>query len=98
MKKITQKSAESFLNFKPFKLQNTEVKVDNFGATLYLFGDPIAYLKNDDKKTLKISNRGWFSNTTKERLNDLPNVRIQQKKGEWYLNSVKWDGNLIEVK
>lgn len=39
-----------------------------------------------------ITNAGWFSNTTKERLSALPGVHISQKKGEWYLNDELWDG------
>ena len=46
---------------------------------------------------LSITNCGWETATTKERLNALPNVRIQQKKGIWYLNDVEWDGKLIDV-
>ena len=30
--------------------------------------------------------QGYKTNTTKERLNGIPGVCIQQKKGVWYLN------------
>jgi hypothetical protein len=46
---------------------------------------------------MKITNAGWRSNTTKERLNGLPNVSIQQKKGDWYLNGEVWNGQSTEV-
>jgi hypothetical protein len=42
-----------------------------------------------------ISNAGWFSKTTKERLNGLYGVSISQKAGEWYLNGIKWGGHWI---
>lgn len=47
--------------------------------------------------SLVITNAGWKSNTTKERLNGLPNVSIQQKKGEWFLNGTAWNGEWIKV-
>ena len=47
---------------------------------------------------IQSTNCGWFSNTTKERLNGLPNVNIYQKNFEWFLNGKKWDGNLIDIK
>ena len=46
---------------------------------------------------IHIQNCGWFTNTTKERLNALPNVSIQQKKGVWYLNGEKWNGQIKEI-
>jgi hypothetical protein len=97
MKKITEKSIKAFLNAEPFKLDNTEVVVLPNVTILKLFGNEIAYRYNDPVRTLSITNCGWQTNVTKERLNALPNVRIHQKKGDWYLNSVKWDGQLIDV-
>jgi hypothetical protein len=41
---------------------------------------------------LQISNAGWASNTTKERLNGIPGVHIKQKNWTWYLNGQEWDG------
>jgi hypothetical protein len=58
---------------------------------LKLFGNKIAAIESDGR--LWISNAGWDTKTTKERLNGLPGVSIQQKKGEWYLNGNQWDGN-----
>jgi hypothetical protein len=46
---------------------------------------------------LSISNAGWASNTTKERLNGLPNVRVQQKNWNWFLNGVEWNGEWTRV-
>jgi ribulose bisphosphate carboxylase small subunit len=97
MRAITQKAVQAFLNAQKFKLSNTEVKVfDNVTILLYQ-GNKIAYRYNDPERTLSITNCGWFSNTTKERLNALPNVKISQKKFVWYLNGKEWDGNLIDV-
>jgi hypothetical protein len=97
MRTITQKAVNAFLNAQKFKLSNTEVKIlENVSILLYQ-DKPIAYLYNDPKRTLSIQNCGWFSNTTKERLNGLPNVKISQKKSVWYLNGKEWNGNLIDI-
>jgi hypothetical protein len=97
MKKITEKSIDAFLNAKPFRRDNTEVVVLPNVTILKLFGNEIAYLYNDPERTLSITNRGWFTDTTKERLNGIPRVKISQQKGKWYLNGTLWDGKLIDV-
>jgi hypothetical protein len=98
MRNITQKAVNAFLNAQKFKLSNTKVEVLE-NVTILLYQDnPIAYLYNDPERTLSIQNCGWFSNTTKERLNGLPNVKISQKNFVWYLNGKEWNGNLIDVK
>jgi hypothetical protein len=97
MRKITNQSIEAFMDARPFKKSNTEVVVHLGCTILKLFGHAIAYRYNDPERTLSISNCGWQTNTTKERLNAIPGVSIQQKSGEWYLNGEKWNGNLIDV-
>jgi hypothetical protein len=86
------------MNAKNFKKQNMEVEVLPNVTILKLHGNRIAFRYNDPENTLSISNCGWRTNTTKERLNAIPGVSIQQKAGEWYLNGEKWNGNLIDVK
>ena len=97
MKIITQKSVQAFINAKPFKQDNTEVVVLPNVTVLKLFGNEIAYQYNDPERTLSVTNCGWFSDTTKERLNGIPNVSIRQSKGLWYLNGAYWDGKLTDV-
>ena len=58
-------------------------------AELYLHGHLIA---KADHNGLQITNAGYFTNTTKERLNGLPHVHIHQKNFEWYLNGELWNG------
>lgn len=98
MRKISQQATAAFLNAEPFKGSNTEVKVLPNVTVLVLHGNEIAYKYNDPEQTLSITNAGWKSNVTKERLNALPNVSISQKKGVWYLNGNEWDGKLIDIK
>lgn len=97
MRQITKESINAFMNANKFNKQNMSVEVLPNVTILKLHGNPIAYKYNDPNKTLSITNCGWFSNTTKERLNALPNVNIQQKNFVWYLNGKKWDGKLIDI-
>lgn len=87
---ITEIAVNRFLSFENFSCKNTRVKATDIESFLYLHGNLIARI--DQKQGLYINNCGWFTNTTKERLNALPGVSIQQKKFEWFLNGKKWDG------
>ena len=97
MRQITNDSINAFMNARKFNRQNMSVEVLPNVTILKLHNNAIAYKYNDPKKTLSITNCGWFSNTTKERLKGLPNVNICQKNFEWFLNGKKWDGNLINI-
>jgi len=97
MRKITKQSIQAFYNDKPFNRQNMSVEVLPNVTVLKLHGNPIAYRYNDPQRTLSITNAGWDTVTTKERLNALNGVKIVQKDFEWYLNGVKWDGRLIDI-
>jgi len=107
MRSITQESVQAFMNATPFKKSNMQVEVLDNVTIMRLHGNAIAYLYNDPKRTLVITNCGWFSNTTKERLNAIPGVTIKQKNFEfqlrevnsscWYLNGSEWDGSPVEV-
>ena len=96
MRTITKKAVVKFLNAEPFNSGNTSVKIFPNVSVLVLFGNEIAYKYNNLEKTLAITTCGYKTNTTKERLNALPNVHIQVKKGVWYLNSLEWDGKLTD--
>jgi hypothetical protein len=97
MRKITEEAIACFKDAKRFKKSNTEVKVLPNVTILSLFDNDIAFLYNDPQNTLSITNCGWKSNTTKERLNGIPGVSIHQAKGQWYLNGEQWDGKLTDV-
>jgi pyruvate carboxylase len=98
MKDITFDACRAFMAAQPFKRSNTEVVVLPNVTVLMLFGNSIAYRYNDPEKTLSVTNCGWKTATTKERLNGIEGVRIHQRKGGWFLNDVKWNGELIDVK
>jgi hypothetical protein len=97
MRKITAQAVQAFENANPFKSSNTQVEVTPNCTILKLFGNPIAYRYNDPERTLSITNCGWFSDTTRERLNGIEGVSVSQSAGKWYLNGVEWDGKLIDV-
>jgi len=96
MRKVTQQAVNALLNDQQYTNGNTQVRANNGFTNLYLHNHIIA-TKSWNPIEISITNAGWFSNTTKERLNGLPGVSIQQKKGVWYLNGKEWDGTLINV-
>lgn len=95
MRKITALAVDAFLNGYSFYSGNTVVKQFNSVSVMFLHGNEIARIYPCG--CLFISNGGWFSNTTKERLNGIPRVNIVQKNFVWFLNGVAWDGCTIEV-
>ena len=89
-KKISQDAANAFENNKKFSRKNTRVCKNPFGGMdMFLHGNLIASSRTGD---LIIQNRGFFTKTTKERLNALRGVDIVQKNFTWFLNGKKWNG------
>lgn len=89
MRQITSIAADHFHTGIKWKRDNTEVTVEGEVVKLWLHGNCIA---QKTPLTYTITNCGWFTNTTKERLNGLNRVSIVQKKGKWFLNNKEWDG------
>lgn len=90
MRLITEKIVTAFEQGRALKIDNS--KTD--GTSLWLFDNKIAEHRDGG---IWITDAGWNSKTTKERLNGLTGVHITQKKGEWYLNGHIWDGSWICV-
>jgi hypothetical protein len=97
MRKITKEATNAFMNAEKFNGSNTKVEVLPNVTILKLHDNAIAYRYNDPKRTLSITNCGWFTTTTKERLNAIDGVYIVQKKGVWYLNGKEWNGELTDI-
>lgn len=97
MRQITKESITAFNNAKKFNRQNMSVEVLPNVTILKLHGNAIAYRYNDPQRTLSITNCGWFTPTTKERLNALEGVNIQQKNFVWFLNGKEWNGSKIDI-
>ena len=91
MRKITSEAVSAFLNKKTFRKSNMSVEESGGQYKLKLHGNTIASI--DELGVLSVSNAGWASNTTKERLNGIPGVRVNQKNWTWYLNGQEWDGS-----
>ena len=95
MRKITAESVRNFIDGVPFKKSNMEVSREGTVYYMKLHGNKIAARLDDGR--MWISNAGWKSNTTKERLNGLPGVRVHQKDWGWFLNGMAWDGKPIFI-
>lgn len=90
MRKILHKRLEAFENGDRLSKGNMLVA----DGAMYLHGNKIAEWRDG---ALWITSAGWETNTTKERLNGLRGVSINQKAFQWYLNGVKWDGEWVKV-
>tara|TARA_R100001086_G_scaffold158464_2_gene84893 strand:- start:1768 stop:2154 length:387 start_codon:yes stop_codon:yes gene_type:complete len=103
MRKITKEAVKAFYNNYNYSKDNTQVRHSGTGSLytsfFYLHNNLIATKQKDE---LIISNCGWFSNTTKERLNGIlnyiGNVGIYQKRFQWFLNGEKWNGQRTKIK
>ena len=96
MKQLSILAANAFHQFKKFKRSNTQVIIDDGIAYLYLFDNLIA--KHYPNGDIHITSAGWFSVSTKERLNSLDGVHIIQRNSEWFLNGKEWNGEWTKVK
>tara|TARA_R110000824_G_scaffold194209_4_gene376801 strand:+ start:10200 stop:10526 length:327 start_codon:yes stop_codon:yes gene_type:complete len=99
MRQITADSIRAFNNSQRFKRGNTEVTVyvNYFGEVrteLRLHGNLIAV---KEPRGVFINTCGYMTTTTKERLNGLSGVHIQQKNFVWYLNGNKWNGDAVKL-
>ena len=96
--------AKTFKNRGNSRSGNTTVETKDGVTTMTLFGNLIATLQGN---TLTIRNAGWFTVTTKSRLNAIlqslnTGLGIFQKKGVWYIQKypeqpIEWDGNNFTI-
>ena len=85
MRKVTQEAVSAFQAGRKYKNGATRVNQRIGGVELLLHGNIIA---KDVGDGLQVSLAGWPTATTRERLNGLPGVCINQAKGVQYLNGV----------
>ena len=83
---VTDKVVGAFMSGMPKRVSNTSTD----GKILKLYNNPIAKWENGK---LYISSAGYQTATTKERLNGIPGVSVNQKQGMWYLNGKGWINN-----
>ena len=90
MRQITAKIVLAFERRQSLKIDNSRTD----GTSLWLFGNKIAEWRRDG---LWITNAGWDSRTTYERLNGLTGVRVRKQRGTLLLNDRVWDGRWVHV-
>ncbi len=102
MKDITRHSVTAFLNGESFKQSNMQASSNGSESILQYHGNTIAR-KDLETSKIQITNCGWETNTTKERLNGVIAlsgcgiIPVRQKAFIWYLNGYEWNGNLIQI-
>jgi len=90
MRQITRDIVNAFQNSRSLRIGNSRTN----GESLWLFDNKIAEIRRDG---LWVSNGGWNSKTTKERLNGILGVNVRQQRGVWLLNDRVWDGRWVNV-
>lgn len=94
-RKITQEAVAAFYNRRKFNKSNMSVEIqDNKYPLLKLHGNTIAGM---DHMGTWITDAGWPTRTTFERLNGLDDVYVNTKKGQTYLNGEAWDGEKVYI-
>jgi len=105
MRKITQLAVKKFLNHENFRMGNMHIWSGYECSTtpvsrMSLHGNEIA-TKIGHSESVLIDTCGWFSVTTKERLNGLLDTlglpKIQQKNFKWYLMGKEWNGREVRI-
>ena len=90
MRQITRDIVNAFQEMRSLRIDNSRTD----GQSIWLFNNKIVEVREDG---VWITNAGWKSTTTKERLNGLSGVHIQQVRGNWFLNGRAWDGRWVNV-
>ena len=97
MRQITEKTVMVFLSNEntTIKMSDTNVTcVDGKDKALYLHGSIIA-MRNIKTGVVKLNNKGYTTNTTKERLNGILELlnrsedKIYQTQGSWFWGNKK---------
>ena len=95
MSKVGNELASALLNKKAMKKGSSRIVLDENGGAEYLFYDTaIAHVDKQGSLIICVS---YFSVTTLARLNCFEGVRVNYRKGQLFLNSVKWSGGWLCV-
>lgn len=91
MRKITREIARAFLNGRSKRFTgNGATETD--GQAIWLHGNKIVERREDG---IYISDGGWESNTTKERLK--PFAQVYHRNHQMFCNGEPWDGSWKRV-
>ena len=91
MKAISKKTAYALLNYNKTKTGNTIVWQDSEGSHMSLFGNEIAWVTLDG--SLYVTDCGWVTPTTRDRLSAVLGLPLSIRKGAWVLDGQPWDGS-----
>ena len=91
MKAISKKTAYALLNYNKTKTGNTIVWQDSEGSHMSLFGNKIAWVTLDG--SLYVTDCGWVTPTTRDRLSAVLGLPLSIRKGAWVLDGQPWDGS-----
>jgi hypothetical protein len=97
MRKVSKEAARAFWQATCLHQDNTEVRVTDGCIQCFLFGNLIAE-RNVGKNYLMVTNAGWPTPTTKDRLNAILaflNTSVFQKGHVWYLQ--RGDSKPVEM-
>lgn len=86
MRQIDVLATTAFCEHRTLKIGNTRVEIVDNKPHMYLHGNCIAKLNEDND--LLINHCGWETPTTRSRLNALPGVNIRSLKGNFVLNNI----------
>lgn len=95
-RKITQDAVRAFMSDTNWRRDNTEVRTSGDSTRMYLHGNCIAR-RFPQTGDIHVSDGGWQSATTKERLNGIPGVRVHQRDHQWHLNDKPWSGSWTDI-
>lgn len=84
MRQVTKDVVDAFMA----RVASSKGNSHTDGTTLFLHGNAIA---RHTPQGIEITMAGWETVTTRERLNGIPGVSVNQSKGEQYLNGKKWE-------
>lgn len=97
-RQVSEQAAQAFQNGYKFSQGATTVTVTDMAGietvSLLLHGHTIAQRKGG---VLYVTNCGYFTAVTKERLNAIHRVDIYQKAGTWYLLGQEWNGEWAAI-
>jgi hypothetical protein len=97
MRTVTQKVVKAWQMGSKKTVDNTRTD----GSRIYLHGNCIA--KRDENGSVYITDGGWQTSTTRERLNGILATlgipqRVYQKNFALYFGGVEWDGSWMMVR
>ena len=90
MRQVTNRIANAFASRQSLTVGNTRTD----GNHVWLHGNMI--VKRAEDGQVLVSNAGWYSNTTKERLSAFCDV--YQKNFEWFIAGEKYEGGWVSAR